>query len=390
MKLMFVMSLPYEPATGGANKANRTICELLSRRGHNIQVLAPALGVPTRWTLHDLECDLRRRQARLEHLAGLIRFSIDEVHVHAIIDRRVFRAYLIQCIQAEQPDWVLVSSEELTQNLLAAALETAGRVGYLVHTPCFLPFGPHAFFPGTQRAELFRRIARIIAVSKFSADYIQRWAGLKASVCYLPVYGTGPFPQYGRFGDGYITMVNPCSYKGIKIFLDVARRFPELPFAAVPTWGTTSTDLDSLRSLNNVTILESSPDIDTILEHTRVLLVPSLWPENFGMIIVEAKLRGIPVIASEVGGTPEATLGSGLLVSVRPIQEMSEDLDENHLPKAVVPEQNIEPWISLLRRLVQDESFYRFQSEVGVERASRFVESLSIDHLEQLLTAEQR
>ena len=43
--------------------------------------------------------------------------------------------------------------------------------------------------------------------------------------------------------------------------------------------------------------------------HTRILLVPSLWGEAFGLVVVEAMLRGIPVLASNVGGLVEAKLG---------------------------------------------------------------------------------
>jgi hypothetical protein len=58
--------------------------------------------------------------------------------------------------------------------------------------------------------------------------------------------GPGPFPDYGLANSGDILMVNPCDYKGLPIFLELARAFPDLPFAAVPTWGTTSADRAAL------------------------------------------------------------------------------------------------------------------------------------------------
>jgi glycosyltransferase involved in cell wall biosynthesis len=50
------------------------------------------------------------------------------------------------------------------------------------------------------------------------------------------------------------------------------------------------------------------------LSHTKVLLVPSQWPEPFGRVAVEALANGIPVVASRTGGLPEAVGDAGILV----------------------------------------------------------------------------
>ena len=51
-------------------------------------------------------------------------------------------------------------------------------------------------------------------------------------------------------------------------------------------------------------------------DHADILLVPSLWQEPFGLVVVEAMARGLPVIASNVGGPAEIlTHGvNGLLI----------------------------------------------------------------------------
>ena len=47
------------------------------------------------------------------------------------------------------------------------------------------------------------------------------------------------------------------------------------------------------RDLPNVTVLETVPNIDEVLSRARLLLMPSLWLEGFGLIAMEAMLRGL-------------------------------------------------------------------------------------------------
>ncbi len=115
-------------------------------------------------------------------------------------------------------------------------------------------------------------------------------------------------------------MVNPCAVKGISIFLALARRFPEYSFGALPGWGTTAADRQALQALPNVTLLANVRNIEQVFSKTRVLLMPSLWYEGFGLSVMEAMLRGIPVIASDSGGLTEAKLGTRFVLPVRPIK----------------------------------------------------------------------
>jgi glycosyltransferase involved in cell wall biosynthesis len=52
----------------------------------------------------------------------------------------------------------------------------------------------------------------------------------------------------------------------------------------------------------------------------KVLLVPSIWLEAWGIVVIEAHLRGIPVISSNAGALPEAMLGLDYIVPVNPIK----------------------------------------------------------------------
>lgn len=61
-----------------------------------------------------------------------------------------------------------------------------------------------------------------------------------------------------------------------------------------------------------------------------VLLVPSVWPEPFGRVIIEGALHGMPVIAGNMGGIPEIyrEMPVGRLVDATNVAELAEAMRE--------------------------------------------------------------
>jgi len=49
----------------------------------------------------------------------------------------------------------------------------------------------------------------------------------------------------------------------------------------------------------------SRAEVLNILDQTTVFVFPSLWPETLGIVGIEALSRGVPVVASDVGGVRE-------------------------------------------------------------------------------------
>ncbi|MBC8167631.1 MAG: glycosyltransferase [Bryobacteraceae bacterium] len=364
MRVLLTANASYAPPKGGSTRSNLVWLEHLAGSGHACMVVCASDGdTPDATTIDGSNIEIR---------------SVRELSRRT----QVLKEYITEF----RPDWVLVSSEDVSHVLLRAAYAAApDRLIYLAHTPQWYPFGPASWHPDRQATDILREARSVVAIAHTTADYIAQHAGVSAEVVHPPIYGTPPWPRFGSFERGYVLMINPCVVKGISIFLELARRFPAIPFAGLSGWGTTSADRQAMNALPNIRVLDSVPRIDDVLSEARLLLMPSLWYEGFGLIAMEAMLRGLPVVASDSGGLAEAKTGTGYVIRVRPIDKFQAGFDETHMPRPVEVEQDIAPWEQAVNHLLTNQSAYLEESVRSREAAIRFVSGLHAGDFETLL-----
>ena len=366
MRILLAATASYAPPRGGSTRSNLAWLRHLARSGHSCRVLCePAPGDAPRESTDS---------------SGISIASVTALARHSERLGEEARSF--------NPDWVLISSEDLSQRLLREAAHFAPeRLVYLAHTPQFFPFGPESWNPDTKASIAAQQAAGIVVIGEHMRGYVKKHLDRDATVIHPPIYGGAPYPMLGSPDNRWVLMVNPCQVKGIRIFCDLAAHHPQIAFAALAGWGTTTADRAMMRRLPNVTVLETVPHIDDVLKDTRILLMPSLWYEGFGLIAMEALLRGIPVISSHSGGLVDAKRGTGYIVPVNPIVRYRREFDESHMPVPEVPPQDLAGWNAALEELVRDRDAYNRESERSRAAASRFADALSASHFVEFLTS---
>jgi surfactin synthase thioesterase subunit/glycosyltransferase involved in cell wall biosynthesis len=386
MKILLAHNSLYFPSHGGGDKSNRLLMEALAQMGHAIRVVARVeeFGEPAH---HALTRQLDQRAVSYTETQDLIQFTRNGVSVRTLTRSPHIRAYFAAQIEEWDPDIIVTSTDDPGQLLFSLALKARrARVVYLIRATIAAPFGPDSSSINPERAALLQQADGVVGVSEYVAGYARRWGALTNAI-HVPIslMEPGASGVLGHFTNPYVTMVNPCAVKGISIFLGLAERMPHLPFAAVPTWGTTPQEFAAMRALPNVTLLPPVDDITEILRQTRVMLVPSVWAEARSRMVMEAMLSAIPVIASDVGGLREAKLGVPYLLPVQPVTHYKPSVDRNMVPIAEVPPQDTRPWEAVVHRLTADEPHWAAISASSRQAALAYLEQLTAAPFEAYL-----
>ena len=382
MRILLAQNSLYYPAHGGGDKSNRLLMEALAARGHACRVVARIAVSVQGGQRYLARAGGARRAARAAEVAGVRARRRGGAHC----DRRQPAGAFCGPSGGVRPEIILASTDDPAQMLLETALRAPrARVVYLARATLALPFGPDCAFPGELKTDRIRAADGVVGVSRYVADYIRKYAGIDAAHVPISLIEREDWPEIGRFGNQFVTLVNPCAVKGIDIFLALADASPETAFAAVPMWGTNPRDQAALRARANVTVIEPVDDINALLARTRVLLVPSLWAEARSRMVTEAMLRGVPVMASDVGGIPEAKMGVPYLLPVNPIARYQTRLDEQMVPVAEVPPQATGPWREALGRLLEDRAHWEEISRASRAAAVEYAAGLNVGPFEEFL-----
>ncbi|HUN71546.1 MAG TPA: glycosyltransferase family 4 protein [Steroidobacteraceae bacterium] len=288
-----------------------------STRGYGTEQHIAALATAMTRRGHDVRC--------LVMAGSPVAVLLQEARVPAVFVRpgrtRGMRigTGLLRLALRQRPEWMISNDPRFYRMLLAARGLTGARVALFRHW--------HDT-PAKQRTRelLSRRTDRFILVSRFHREDYQR-QGMdveRAAVLYNPIDTARFLPSppararaRARFGFGNSDVVvgyvgRMIEAKGIFTLLDAGERLLAAEPAARMLWvgdgedcGTLQTRIVHSRHADRHRLERWEPDMPALYPALDVLAVPSLYPEPFGRVSVEAQATATPVVCSLVGGLPE-------------------------------------------------------------------------------------
>ncbi|MFE4873473.1 glycosyltransferase family 4 protein [Streptomyces sp. NPDC056682] len=221
------------------------------------------------------------------------------------------------------------------------------RLAVLVHMPLADERGlspAQAADLDADEARVLRCASVIVAPSVHTAHRLVTHHALPPERVHTALPGVGIFPQApGTDGVSQLLCVaNLTEIKGHRVLVDALASVTDLPWhlrlvgglQQDPDYVTRLRDLISARGLTGRISLDgpkTGAALDAACAAVDLLVLPS-YSETFGLVVTEALSRGVPVMASRVGGVPEAlgrTAGGqrpGLLPPPGSVPAWSQDL----------------------------------------------------------------
>jgi glycosyltransferase involved in cell wall biosynthesis len=114
-----------------------------------------------------------------------------------------------------------------------------------------------------------------------------------------------PYSDYVLYASGHNPIKGP--HLLLKAWATVSREFRDLKLYIVGCKGSWIERLAKKMNLKNTVFCDKLPPREyyKLMYGARAVVMPSIWPEPFGRIPVEANRLGVPAIVSSAGGLPE-------------------------------------------------------------------------------------
>jgi glycosyltransferase involved in cell wall biosynthesis len=164
--------------------------------------------------------------------------------------------------------------------------------------------------------------------------------------------------------DGFLLFVGDLrAMKGLDVLLEAYRRLIAPPPLVLigKVWPETPAELPP-----GVVVLRDWPNRAVMAAWRRcgIAVAPSVWPEPFGIVLIEAMASARPVVGSRIGGIP--------------------DIVEDGVTGLLVPPGDAEALRAALARLLADPALRERMGQAGLRRVERFKVAAVVPQIEQV------
>lgn len=314
---MRILILHSRYSSGPASGENRVVddeARLLTEAGHQVELFAPELGRPSGLDLISAGLGTIWSRQAGEHVAKLIEHSKpDLVHCH-----NLFPSLSPSVIRATIEDIpVVMTLHNYRLRCLPGTLFRDGSVceDCLGRTPW--PGVVHRCYQTSFAASValasslvlhrglgtFSRVRLFIAISEFVREkHID--GGIPASQIIVKPHFAWPVQRRDGPGEYFLFLGRLSPEKGVDVLLDAWKHVTAKLLIAGD--GPDATRLRAMAPVNVEFTGTVEPDeVPRLLRGARALLVPSIWYEGAGRVVLEGYAAGVPVLASRVGALPE-------------------------------------------------------------------------------------
>jgi glycosyltransferase involved in cell wall biosynthesis len=386
--------------TAGVTQSLRTIVEWLADAGHGCRVLTTArFESPVTFTIEDhlrergivLPAPTRRRP----HERPVVHYAVKTVPVTLLLtrhndetrpDRTESAQYvgLLDAVLREfAPDQLIACNGH---PMILEAMKRAHARGVVTS------FAVRGF--GYYDRRYFADVNHAFTCSDYLSEVYREKIGLVSTPLEPPIdWSAVVAPTESR---AFVTFVHPALHKGLMLFARLAdmlgSRRPDIPLLVVQS-GQTGGALNSIPGIDfrKYPQIMAAPPVARPADYfalTRLLLMPSIWPEPFGRVAAEAMINGIPPLVSDRGALPQvvrgdAAEGGGGRVLPVPDWMTAESL---RLPS----ESEVQPWYDAVCELWDHPARYeqlaarahqianeRYREELSRERHVRYFTNLT-------------
>lgn len=357
--------LPQDP-TSGAARSLRTMCEWIAGAGFRVAALGTTATDHGAGQVNPLE--LLREQ----------RLAVEVDQPASSADRPTYRwsSRGVECVVLDtgrhsSSSWFSPHGDQYARLLkdlhgrykfdvcltMGAMPAERARQAWLRERGCIVVLGVRQH--GYYHPDAFITVDDALMPSDFLVDCYRKRIGITGTALPMPIELDDVVPPQRQ--PLYTVQVNPNPEKGLYFLARLAEEIslarPDFPLLIVESRGGglgviaagRAGGFDLARHAN-LMVSPGVPQPKGFLAATRVLLAPSVWEEPSGRVAAEAMLCGIPPVVSDRGGLPETVGKHGFILPL--------PADLTPSTRTPVSAEAVRPWIELLLRLHDDQSYY--------------------------------